>query len=230
MIAVLKVGTIALATAGLFLNLQAPCYAQTLELRQSPVPAATVDDSGQKLHDDPLAAKAPPTVLTGVLTKQELQGRVNLNSDGKSLTLYLVNRGKRALVFAGDQAVVRNGRMEEPAQSQYEVKKPPMKSQVPKDVMEVAISLASAGAVPAIGDEITQYQEDGTPYYGRDQQRRKLAERRFGQRTLFPGESTTGKVYLPFSVSIPSELSLPVTVHPSGEAVGSLVLPINPEN
>ena len=229
MTAKFKVG--ASAVAAVFISLcQMPSIAQTLELRQSPVPAETVDDSGLKLHEDPLAKKAPPTVLTGVLTKQELQGRASLNSDGKSLTLYLVNRGKRALIFSGDQAVVRNGEMEEPALSQYDVRKPPMKVQIPKDVAEVAISLASAGAVPAIGDEITQYQPDGTPYYGRDQQRRKLAERRFGQRTLFPGESTTGKIYLPFNVSSPSQLSLPVTVHPSGEAVGSLVLPINQEN
>lgn len=229
MTAAWKLGSFALA-AVLLLAAQVQSNAQTLEMRQSPVPAETVDDSGLKLHEDPLAKKAPPAVLTGVLTKQELQGRASLNSDGKSLTLYLVNRGKRTLIFSGDQAVVRNGQMEEPALSQYDVKKPPMKVQVPKDVLEVAISLASAGAVPAIGDEITQYQKDGTPYYGRDQQRRKLAERRFGQRTLFPGESTTGKVYLPFNVTSPSQLSLPVTVHPSGEAVGSLVLPVNQEN
>jgi hypothetical protein len=207
----------------------AAAIAQTLELRNSPVPASTVDDSGMKLNEDPLAKPVPPMVLTGVLKKQELQGRANLNSDGKSLTLYLVNRGKRALIFAGDQAVVRNGQVEEPGQQQYDVMRPPKKVQIPKDVVEVAISLVTAGGLPAIGDEITQYQDDGTPYYGKDQARRKLAERRFGQRTLFPGESTTGKVYLPDNVSLPSQLSLPVTVHPSGEAVGNLVLPINPQ-
>lgn len=215
-----------LAASSLLFSFAMPAKSQTLELRNSPIPAKTVDESGEKLHEDPLEKTAPPKILTGILTKQELQGRATMNTDAKSLTLYLVNRGQRALIFAGDQAVVRNGRIEEPAESQYDVMKPPKKVQVPKDVAEVAISLGTLGIVPSVGDEITQYQEDGAPYYGKDQRRRKLAERRFGQRTLFPGESTSGKIYLPDNIELPAQLSLPVTVHPSGDAVGNLLLPI----
>jgi len=204
---------------------------QTLQLRDSGVPAKTVDDSGEKLNEDPLASPPPPTVLSGTLTKQELETRVSVNKDGKSLTLYLVNKGKRALIFAGDQATVASGSGQKPetALSQNEVISPPKKVLILDDAINVGASLISNGAINTVNDMITEYQPDGTPFYGKDQNRRKVAERRFGQRTLFPGESTSGKLYLPDQVTLPSQLSIPVIVHPSGESVGNLVLPINAE-
>lgn len=204
--------------------------AQVYELRDTAVPAKTVDQSGEKINEDPLAGPPPSTVLSGSLTREELQGRVSVNNDGKSLTLYLVNRGKRALIFEGDRVAVKTeDQKEEEVLSQNEAMKPPDKVQVPNDVKNVAISILSLGAFPAGYDIATQYQPDGTPFYGKDQERRKLAERRFGKRTLFPGEATTGKVFLHESVTLPSQLSIPVIVHPSGESLGNIVLPINPQ-
>jgi len=200
---------------------------QTLELRDSGVPAKTLDNSGLKILEDPLSKKSTQ-VLEGVLRKDELTGHVTLSADKKSLTLYAVNHGKRALIFSGDQATVTAApSKEEKTLTRNEVVSPPRKSEVPKDFFQVAVSIVSDGAVPTIYDLKTSYQPDGTAYYGKDQERRNVAERRFGQRTLFPGESTTGRVYLPENVTAPPQLTIPIIVHPSGESLGNIVLPVN---
>ncbi|MDZ4835104.1 MAG: hypothetical protein SGJ27_15115 [Candidatus Melainabacteria bacterium] len=199
--------------------------AQTLELRDSGIPAKTLDDSGLKHLEDPLAAK-PTQVLEGVLRKEELTGHVTLSDDKKSLTLYAVNHGKRALIFSGDQATVTAGSTPQRTLTRNEVVSPPAKTDIPKDIIQVAVSIVSDGAIPLIYDLKTEYRPDGTAYYGKDQVRRKAAERRFGQRTLFPGESTTGRVYLPEGLTAPSQLTIPIIVHPSGESVGNIVLPV----
>lgn len=204
--------------------------AQTYEIRDTAVPAKTLDTSGSTVNEDPLAPPPESPALTGVLTKDELKGRAALTDNGKIVTLYLVNQGKRALIFAGDQAVVLTGQVQEKVKSQYEIIAPPKKTEVKNDVINVAISVLSDGAIPTIFDMATEYQADGAPYYGKDQARRKLAERRFGQRTLFPGESTFGRVYLPVNqaAKATAQLSIPVVVHPTGESLGNLVLPITP--
>jgi hypothetical protein len=200
--------------------------AQTLELRDTAIPAKTLDDSGLKHLEDPLSKK-PTQVLEGSLRKDELAGHVTLSQDKKTLTLYAVNHGKRALIFSGDQATVStSSSMEQKALTRNEVISPPPKSEVPKDIGLVAVSIVSDGAVPTIYDMATAYQPDGLAYYGKDQVRRRTDERRFGQRTLFPGESTTGRVYLPVSVTDPKELIIPITVHPSGESLGSIILSV----
>lgn len=200
--------------------------AQTLELRDSGIPAKTLDDSGLKQPEDPLSQK-PTQILEGVLRKDELTGTVTLSSDKKSLTLYAVNNGKRALIFSGDQATVTQGPLSaERTLSRNEVISPPRKTEIPKDIFQVVVSIVSDGAVPTIYDLKTSYQPDGIAYYGKDQERRNLAERRFGQRTLFPGESTTGRVYLPQNITNPTQLTIPIIVHPSGESLGNIVFPV----
>lgn len=200
--------------------------AQTLELRDSGIPAKTLDQSGLKSLEDPLSKK-PTQILEGVLRKDELVGHVTLSADKKTLTLYAVNQGKRALIFNGDQATVSSeSAPPEKTLTRNDVISPPRKTDVPKDIALVAVSIFSDGAVPTIYDLKTSYQPDGIAYYGKDQKRRNLAERRFGQRTLFPGESTTGRVYLPENVTAPTQLTIPIIVHPSGESLGNIVLPV----
>ncbi|MBX9671325.1 MAG: hypothetical protein K2X93_27300 [Candidatus Obscuribacterales bacterium] len=186
--------------------------------------AAQVDNSVLKIREDPLA---PTTILTGSLTKEELEGRVTINEDKKTLTLHLVNRGKRTLVFGGDNAEVLSRSRPQNAEDFDEVMSPPKKSEIVSDLVGVAGSILTNGAIPTAYDFGHVYQPDGAPFYGKDQDRRKLAERRFGQRTLFPGESTSGKLFLPNNCSTPATLSIPVYVHPSGESLGNLQLPIS---
>lgn len=200
--------------------------AQTFELRDTAVPAKTLDQSGLKVLEDPLSKK-PTQILEGVLRKDELVGHVTLSADKKTLTLYAVNHGKRALIFNGDQATVSSESIPaEKTLTRNDVLSPPAKTDVPKDIGLVAVSIVSDGAIPTIYDLKTAYQPDGIAYYGKDQKRRNLAERRFGQRTLFPGESTTGRVYLPENITAPTQLTIPIIVHPSGESLGNIVLPV----
>ena len=179
---------------------------------------------GASAQVDPLAPSQqnPPTVLSGHLQSDELTGTATLNGDGKSITLYAVNNGKRALILDGDSAHV-NGGTEKPL-TVNQIISPPPKTDVPGDAVSVTASVGSLGTVPVVVDAEKRRKAKSTAYYGKDDKRRKLAERLFGKRVLFPGDSTRAEVFFAGGANQGQSLSIPVSSHPDGAKLGNLEL------
>ncbi len=187
-------------------------------------PSATSVDSSQST-EDPLSLqndKVADPPLTGYLSTSELVGSAAIADDMKTITITVSNKGKRTLLLNGDAAWSATDKVRQQVLLRNQVISPPMKNLLPGDILSVALSIGSIGVIPVVVDVVQKKIEGGVAYYGRDQSRRKLAERRFGQRVLFPGESVKGDVFLSRSQQMPGVLNVPVSLHPEGKELGLL--------
>lgn len=176
---------------------------------------------------DILAPQPEPAALRATLTDNELQATATAPPDGSIVDVTVVNNGTRALLVDGDRAVLKApGPLS--AKSRDEVIKPPPRQQVVGDLAVVALSIASIGTVEVIQDHIRHQHSPIPAYYGKDENRRNLAEIRFGPRILFPGETTRGRMWFPAGVTAPCDVTVPVSVHPEGNEVGFLTVRVVP--
>lgn len=185
-------------------------------------PSANTVDSSQS-REDPLslqgdAVAEPP--LKGFLSTSELVGTATVARDRRTITISVSNKGKRALTLNGDASWSMTGKVRQQALLRNQLIRPPLKDLTAGDALTFVLSLGSIGVIPVVVDEVQKKIEGGVAYYGRDQNRRKLAERRFGQRVLFPGESVKGDVFLSESQELPAVLNVPVSLHPDGKDLG----------
>lgn len=187
--------------------------------------AVSVD--GSQSREDPLSlqndqAAEPP--LTGYLSTSELVGAAAIADDLKTITITVSNKGKRTLMLDGDAAWSSTEKVRQQVLLRNQVIRPPRKDLLSGDTLSIALSIGSIGVIPVVVDAVQKNHEGGVAFYGRDQSRRKLAELRFGQRVLFPGESVKGDVFLSRSQELPGVLNVPVSLHPDGKDLGLLEL------
>lgn len=212
----------------------APCMQAAVAQDEQPVPlrgaitkpsASAVDSS--KDTEDPLSLgndKVAEPPLTGYLSNSELVGSATIAGDHKTISITVSNKGKRTLMLNGDAAWSATEKVRQQVLLRNQVISPPMKNLLPGDILSIALSIGSIGVIPVVVDAVQKKIEGGVAYYGRDQSRRKMDERRFGQRVLFPGESVKGDVFLSRSQELPGVLNVPVSLHPDGKELGLLEL------
>lgn len=184
--------------------------------------AAALASSAQEPQADVLEAPPEPKPLQASLTSSELTATATAAGDG-TVRLTVVNSGTRALLVDGDRATVKTTQAAT-AQSRDRVIKPPAKQQITGDLADVTLSLATMGAAGVVQDQIRHRHSPIPAYYGKDEQRRNLAEDRFGPRIVFPGETSKGRIWFASGTTFPCEVTIPVTIHPEGNDVGILTV------
>lgn len=169
---------------------------------------------------DPILSTSAPPSLSATLTSEEVTANATVSGDGTIVDLCVNNNGKRTLLIDGNRAVAKPASI--PALSRNQVIKPPLRQQVTSDLKEAGMSIATDGVSGDIEDAVRH--AHSPLYYGADQNRRKLAEERFGPRILFPGDSCKGRVWLSKQLTLPVDLVLPVLNQPEGQDVGLLTV------
>jgi hypothetical protein len=173
--------------------------------------------------DDVLTSPGEP-IIKGPLTPSELGGQAALVAGNSLVFVEFVNNGKRTLSLNGDAAQILTGAAKVPALEQTQIIAAPPKIYVGTDVLSVLTSLGTVGSGPVVLDAVHKHHSIEGLYYGKDQDRRSLASRRFGPRVIFPGEISKGILYLPKSVKLPAQFTIPVASYPDGAALGNVVL------
>src|SRR4029450_716716 len=175
---------------------------------------------------DPLSAQAQgvPTVLTGHLQADELTCSATLHATGKSIMLSATNNANRPLVLDGNSARISQPGADAQPLTLNQIISPPPRTDLPGDIISVTSSVGTLGAVPIAVGTREKLQTKSVAFYGKDDKRRKLAERLFGKRILFPGESTKAELFLSKSANLGQSVSIPVTSHPDGASLGTLEL------
>lgn len=177
--------------------------------------------------------------LDAAFNAYELQGSAYLEAGQKSICVKFVSNSKRAVLVDGDSALLASGSADgnalhgyklesESPLSRNQVIKPPAKVNVPSDLLYVGGSLATIGAGPVTKDYLDRKHATTTEglYYGADQQRREFAGMRFGKRLIFPGESSSGRLYFKHAPKTGSRISFKILSHPDGITIGEVVLPV----
>lgn len=177
--------------------------------------------------EDPLAPEIPAPSLRGTLTVEELVGSASIQEGAHTVKINVINNGKRALLLDGDNVEFISGQDKQGALSKEQLISPPAKNTLPGDVLELASSVASGGVMPVLVDAANKAKNPGPAFYGKDEARRDLDEMRFGKRLVFPGENSSGELYLGKSATRPGQLSIQVYSHPDGQALGKLRIPVN---
>lgn len=177
-------------------------------------------------------------VLDAAFNADELQGSAYLEAGQKSIYVKFVSNSKRAVLVDGDSALLASGSADENALHGYKLEsesplsrnqviKPPAKVNVPSDLLYVGGSLATIGAGPVTKDYLDRKHAAAGLYYGADQQRRELAGMRFGKRLIFPGETSSGRLYFKHAPKPGSRISFKILSHPDGITIGEVVLPVD---
>ncbi|MBX9567925.1 MAG: hypothetical protein K2X77_03480 [Candidatus Obscuribacterales bacterium] len=192
------------------LLLAALCTATTLS------PAFSQGEVGDALAPDPTPK------LSATLTTDELSGTALVGSDD-IIIVDVSNNGKRPLLLDGDSAQIGG----QTPLSQNMIMAPPPKNTLPEDAIEVGVSLGTAGIANVAIDHTNIKNNPGPAFYGKDDKRRKLAEARFGQRLLYPGETSQGQVYVSAQSAASGSISIPVYSHPDGARLGNIVLSLS---
>lgn len=169
---------------------------------------------------DALAADATPK-LSATLTTDELSATAQVK-ESDSIVVDVINNGKRPLLLDGDSAQIGG----QAPLSQYAVMPPPPKNTLPEDTIEVAASLGTMGVANVAVDHINKTNNPGPAFYGKDDKRRKLAEARFGQRLLYPGENSHGEMFVSAQALTAGSISIPVYSHPDGARLGNLIISV----
>lgn len=162
--------------------------------------------------------------MTASLKMEELAAYASIVNGTHLLKISVTNNGKRALLLDGDSVSFPEGAQR--SLPRNEVIKKPARQTFPEDAIESGFSISSGGLGPVITDEINKAKNPGPAFYGKDEQRRDIDEARFGKRLLFPGEISSGTMYLSKSVSRLETLKIPVFSHPAGNALGSMEIQI----
>lgn len=171
---------------------------------------------------DVLAPDASAPKLSATLSTDELSGTAE-TSNNDVIVLHVTNNGKRPLLLDGDAAQLGG----QTPLSQNEIMSPPPKNTLPEDVVEVGLSLGTAGIGSVGVDAYNKSHTAGPAFYGKDDKRRRLAEARFGQRLLYPGESSSGRVFLATPLAASGSFSVPVYSHPDGARLGNLQISVS---
>lgn len=135
----------------------------------------------------------------------------------KALHVRVRNRSDEPLIFDGDHTSIalREGGARTLAISQHEldaVNRPPttLKGKFSSDVKATVTAAVSVGMVQTI-DTLKREYGPIEKRYEYDEQRRTNEESRFGQRLLYPGDSTDGNIYFSATTSFEGQmLSIPV--------------------
>ena len=196
----------------------------------SPVMAQMPSQTGPDIPvEDPLAPDKIPAALSAKLTFDELAASAKMNEGSHMLKITVVNNGKRALLLDGDSVSLVAAALNQGSLALDDVIGPPSKNTLPGDVLEVAGSLSTIGILPVAVDAVNKSNNPGPAFYGKDEARRDVAEMRFGKRLIFPGESSSGELYLGQSVntSASGQLNIPVYSHPEGALLGKLLVAVS---
>lgn len=169
---------------------------------------------------DALAPDATPK-LSATLTTDELSGTAQIG-DNDIVVVDVINNGKRPLVLDGENAQMGG----QTPLSQNAIMAPPPKNTLPEDTIEVATSLGTAGIANVEIDHLNRKNNPGPAFYGKDAKRRSLGESRFGQRLLYPGENSQGKIFVSVQAASSGSISIPVYSHPDGARLGNLILTV----
>jgi hypothetical protein len=128
----------------------------------------------------------------------------------KGLMIEVKNRTDRPVLFDGDQATAVIDSCRYTAAPLATVEKwrcrpPSFKNVLKSDLKATASATISIGAVQSIDDEKIDRQPIAQRY-GCDEKRRQSELARFGQRVLFPGDSSEGVIYFPTDSSLKGAL------------------------
>lgn len=175
---------------------------------------------GQGEVGDALAPDATPK-LSATLTTDELSASAQVK-ESDIIVVDVINNGKRPLLLDGDSAQIGG----QTPLSQYAVMPPPPKNTLPEDSIEVGASLGTMGIANVAVDHINKTNNPGPAFYGKDDKRRKLAETRFGQRLLYPGENSHGEMFVSAQALSAGSISIPVYSHPDGARLGNLIITV----
>ncbi len=118
----------------------------------------------------------------------------------RSLKLTITNKTDRPIVLDGNAAIATVGgvRIQSAPMSKIEPKIPAPDNpshKYLKDIRSSITAIATVGAAQTLEDKLNDMQEV-RKHYGFDEARREDLEARFGKRILFPGETTTGTLFL----------------------------------
>ncbi len=118
----------------------------------------------------------------------------------RTLKLSVTNKTDRPIVLDGNHAIatVGSARLQCAPMSKIEQKIPAADNPTHKYLKDVRASItafATVGAAQTLEDKFNDMQEV-RKHYGFDEARREDLEARFGKRILFPGESTTGTLFI----------------------------------
>lgn len=173
---------------------------------------------------DVLAPEKP--ALRGYVTSREVTGDAVIQKDnGAHVDISITNQGKRSLVVDAMNGKVVKA-TEQILDRDHVLAPPSFKHQL-TDFSYVSMSILSFGYWPMAEDEVERHflRKDKQPaFYGLDQRRRDLGQSQFTKRTLLPGETGHGTLYLSGVCPPDAALSFPVTEYPSGENVGNLIV------
>lgn len=139
------------------------------------------------------------TVISGNLDVN--LGSASVDTTGfRTIQLTVTNRTDRPIVLDGSSAVaiVGGARLNCAPMSKIEPKIPAPDNPAHKYLKDVRSSIsafATVGGLQTLEDKLNDMQEV-RKHYGFDEARREELESRFGRRILFPGESTTGTLFL----------------------------------
>jgi|AGTN01.1.fsa_nt_gi hypothetical protein len=193
-------------------------------LAAPPANSAPAVAADQKNTSDVLAPEKP--ALRGYVTSREVTGDAVIQKDnGTHVDISITNQGKRSLVVDALNGKVIKA-TEEILDRNHVLNPPNFKHQL-TDFSYVTMSIASWGYWPMAEDEVERrfLRKDKQPaFYGLDQRRRDLGQKQFTKRTLLPGETGRGTLYLSGECPPDAAFSFPVTEYPSGENVGNLVV------
>lgn len=175
-------------------------------------------------REDVLAPEKP--ALRGYVTSKEVTGEAVIHNDNPThVDISITNQGKRSLVVdALNGKVIKAS---EEILDRDHVLNPPSFKHTATDNSYVTMSILSWGYWPLAEDEVERHflRKDKQPaFYGLDQRRRDLGQSQFTKRTLLPGETGRGTLFLSGECPADAAFSFPVTEYPSGENVGSLVV------
>ncbi len=177
---------------------------------------------------DPLKETSNQTnpQMTATLKMEELAATASIVEGTHILKLSVSNNGKRALLLDADSVKFPDGEGEQ-SLSRNEVIKKPSRQTFPEDAMEAGLSISTGGVGSVLVDEYNKAQNPGPAFYGKDEERRDIDESRFGKRLLFPGETSTGTMYLSKAIQKNGVMKVPVFSHPAGNELGTLDIQIS---
>ncbi|MBN8661813.1 MAG: hypothetical protein J0M35_15710 [Candidatus Obscuribacter phosphatis] len=199
-------------------------------------------------REDPLSTNilAPEkNKLDTPLKEGELIGEAVSSDDGKSITVSFQSNSERALFVDGDNArlmaqfkVTQNRKEhskvthndENLPKQLNEIISAPAKVNIPGDSAFVLGSIASIGSGPLSFDLNKSKNSPAHLYYGKDQARRELAGLIFGNRIIFPGERSAGKIFLKSKTDSDAALKpsiiFQIKSYPDQKTIGTIALPI----
>lgn len=201
-------------------------------------------------REDPLSSNilAPEkNKLDAPLKEGELLGEAISSDDGKSITVSFQSYSERALFVDGDNARLiaqfeknQTKRVRQSSKATHtddnlpkqlnDIISAPAKVNIPGDSAFVLGSIATIGAGPLSFDLNKSKKSPAHLYYGKDQARRELAGLIFGNRIIFPGERSAGKIFLKSktdsAAALKPSIIFQIKSYPDQKAIGTIALPI----